>query len=249
MSVILETRGVTKHFGAVVAAEGIDVRITQGSIVGMIGSNGAGKTTFLNMVTGYVKPSRGVVHFRGRDITGLAPREIAALGITRSFQMPQLFTSLTVLENVLIAFAVAEGRARDFWRPLGASGRVAEVRDLLRRFDLEGRADQTVDTLPEGGRKLLDIILAMVRKPGLLLLDEPTSGVSVAEKFQIFEVLVGVLRADAVTTVFVEHDMEVVSQYAEEVLAFADGRVIARGTAKDVLSDPDVRRLVVGAED
>jgi branched-chain amino acid transport system ATP-binding protein len=249
MSVILETRGLTRRFGAVVAADAIDVTVDEGRVVGMIGPNGAGKTTFLNIVTGYVRPDRGTVHFRGRDVTGMPPRALAALGLTRSFQIPQLFPTLTVLENVMLAQRIAAGGAREFWRPLHTAGAVEAARDVLARFRLGDAAGQVVATLPEGGRKLLDIALALVRRPGLLLLDEPTSGVSVEEKFDLFDVLIGVLRADRVTTIFVEHDMEVVSRYADEVLAFADGRVLARGTPAAVLADPQVRRLVVGAED
>lgn len=249
MSVILESRGLTKHFGSVVAADGIDVEITEASMVGMIGANGAGKTTFLNIITGYVKPSRGSIRFRGSDITGLPPRKIASLGITRSFQIPQLFTSLTLLENVLIALSVASGQAQNLWRPLKDHARTDEALRLLHRFGLEALAHHAVDTLPEGGRKLLDIALTLVRKPDLLLLDEPTSSVSAKDKFEVFDVLAGVLRADAVTTIFVEHDMEIVSRYAEHVLALYDGKVIARGAPKDVLTDPEVRRLVVGLEE
>ncbi len=249
MTAILETAGLTKRFGAVTAAEGLDVRIASGAVVGMIGPNGAGKTTFLNIVTGYLEPDRGSVRFRGREITGLGPRAIAALGIARSFQIPQLFGSLTALENMLVARRLASGAVRDFWRPLHDRALAEEALAALRRLGLDRLAHQTVGTLPEGARKLLDIALALVRRPGLLLLDEPTSGVSVKEKFALFDVLVGVLRADGVTAIFVEHDMEVVARYADEVLAFADGRVLARGAPADVLRDPAVRRLVVGTED
>lgn len=192
---------------------------------------------------------QGTVEFRGRDITGLPPREIASLGLTRSFQIAQLFGTLTVIENVLIALRVATGRAQSWWRPLHDRAAVAEAGELLHRFTLDHLAGQRVDTLPQGARKLLDITLAMVRKPGLLLLDEPTSGVSVEEKFDVFDVLVRVLRAEGTTTLFIEHDMEMVARYADRVLALADGKVIARGAPKDVLGDAEVRRLVIGVED
>lgn len=249
MSVILETQGLTRRFGAVVAAEGIDVRITQGTLVGMIGANGAGKTTFLNIVTGYVKPSQGIVRFRDRDITGLPPRVIVALGLCRSFQIAQLFDSLTVVENVLLAQRLAAGRAQSWWRPLKDAAGGDEAAETLRRFNLERLAGQPVAALPQGARKLLDIALATVRKPQMLLLDEPTSGVSAEEKFGLFDILVRALRESGTTTIFVEHDMDLVSRYADQVLALADGKVIARGGPKEVLGDPEVRRLVIGVED
>jgi branched-chain amino acid transport system ATP-binding protein len=255
MSVILEARGVSKQFGAIVAASDITVSIEEQSIVGLIGSNGAGKTTFVNMVTGYLKPSAGSIHFADRDITRLAPREITRLGVARSFQIPQLYDSLSVAENLEVALGIVRRNARR--APLGRIPALvpgyglhaaAVVAQLLERFRLEPCRGQAVRTLPQGLRKQLDIALALTGKPKVLLLDEPTSGVAAEEKFGIMDMIMAAVRAERVTALFVEHDMEIVSRYAERVLAFYDGRIIADASAVTVLADPDVQRYVTGSK-
>jgi len=228
MSAILEARGLNKSFGAVVAAADINVSIARDSVSGLIGSNGAGKTTFINMVTGYLKPGAGTIHFDGRDITELAPRRITQLGIARSFQIPQLFNSMTVRDNLLAAVGIVAAAAMRW-----AHGAITRERadgvtdDILQRFGLDAYRDKPAGVLPEGVRKLLDIAMALVVKPKILLLDEPTSGVSADEKFGIMDVVMRAVKADGVTVLFVEHDMDIVSRYAGRVLAFYDGRIIA----------------------
>ena len=253
MSVILEARGVSKHFGAVVAADNISIGIEEQSIVGLIGTNGAGKTTFVNMVTGYLKPTAGSIHFAGRDITRLAPREITRLGVARSFQIPQLYDSLSVAGNLEVALGIVQRNARR--APLarlpalipGYGLSAADVAEqLLERFRLQPYRTQAGRTLPQGVRKQLDIALALTGKPKVLLLDEPTSGVAAEEKFGIMDMIMAAVRAEGVTALFVEHDMEIVSRYAERVLAFYDGRIIADADAQAVLADPDVQRYVIG---
>ncbi|WP_333844270.1 ABC transporter ATP-binding protein [Pelomicrobium sp.] len=248
MEPILETRSLSKRFGAVVAADEVSVRVAEGEVVGVIGANGAGKTTFINMVTGYLKPSAGTVRFRGRDITGLAPREVTRAGVCRSFQIPQIFRELSVLENVLIALAML-GEGRLAWlRPLRSREREERANALLRRYALDAYAPARAATLPQGVRKLLDIAMATVARPALLLLDEPTSGVSVEEKFPLMDTVMSAVRETGAASLFVEHDMEIVARYASRVIAFYEGRVIADGPPREVLGDPEVRRHVVGTE-
>lgn len=248
MEPILETRSLSKRFGAVVAADEVSVRVAEGEVVGVIGANGAGKTTFINMVTGYLKPSAGTVRFRGRDITGLAPREVTRAGVCRSFQIPQIFRELSVLENVLVALAML-GEGRLAWmRPLRSREREERANALLRRYALDAYAPVRAATLPQGVRKLLDIAMATVARPALLLLDEPTSGVSVEEKFPLMDTVMSAVRETGAASLFVEHDMEIVERYASRVIAFYEGRVIADGLPREVLGDPEVRRHVVGTE-
>jgi branched-chain amino acid transport system ATP-binding protein len=248
VSAILETVGLTKRFGAVTAAAGISVAFEEGTIVGLIGGNGAGKTTFINLVTGYLAPTAGAVRFAGKDITGLTPRRITRLGVCRSFQIPQVFDSLTTYENLLVGLGIVALGKRAFAGGSALEGREPEdvAQEMLRRFRLEEYRAEPVAVLPEGVRKLLDIAMALAVKPRLLLLDEPTSGVSADEKFGLMDLVLGAIRADRVTVLFVEHDMEVVERYTERVLAFYDGRVIADGAPQAVLDDVDVRRHVVG---
>ena len=245
MATVLEARNLNKSFGAVTAAAEINVRIEQDSVVGLIGSNGAGKTTFVNIVTGYLAPTSGQVLYRGREITGLKPRQITALGICRSFQIPQLFNALSVRENLAVGVGIA---ARSGRSDAGRRSQAQEVEQLIERFNLRGYATQVAGQLPEGVRKLLDIALAVAGRPKLLLLDEPTSGVSAEEKFRLMDMVMGALAAEGVTVLFVEHDMDIVSRYTHRVLAFYEGRIIADGDPGAVLEDGEVRRYVIGMQ-
>lgn len=251
---ILEATGLNKSFGAVTAARDINISVERDSFVGLIGTNGAGKTTFINMVTGYLKPDTGRIVYDGRDITPLQPRDITQLGICRSFQIPQLYNSLTVFENMMVGLAVVvhrAGRGGFFSRgepvvpgrekPLHA---VAE--EILASFELTPYRGRSAQVLPGGVRKLLDIAMTLVAAPKILLLDEPTSGVSAEEKFGIMEMVMKAVRDAGATVLFVEHDMEVVSRFSQRVIAFADGRVICDAPPEVALVDPDVLRYVVG---
>jgi branched-chain amino acid transport system ATP-binding protein len=246
MAIVLEAKGLNKTFGAVTAASDINVAVEKDSVVGLIGSNGAGKTTFINMVTGYLKPTSGSIFFAGRDITALSPRLITRLGICRSFQIPQLFSSLTVYENVMTGVGVVfSGGGWSDASPLEGTPEQA-VETMLKRFGLTAYRDKKANVLPEGVRKLLDIAMAMSVKPKILLLDEPTSGVSADEKFELMDMVMEAVRAQGVTVLFVEHDMEIVSRYTQRVLAFYEGRIIADGEPANVLEDPEVRKYVTG---
>jgi branched-chain amino acid transport system ATP-binding protein len=256
MAVILDARRLSKSFGAVVAASAISAGIEQDSVVGLIGTNGAGKTTFINMITGYLKPDRGSIHYQGRDITALSPREVTRLGICRSFQVPQLYSSLSVLDNMLVGIGVVLRNAglggffaRGRPRVPGYDAPAEEVAErILEEFALSDYRDRNAQVLPGGVRKLLDIALTMISRPRILLLDEPTSGVSAEEKFGVMERVMRAARAQGATVLFVEHDMEVVSRFAQRVLAFYDGRIIADAPPEVALNDREVRRFVVGGE-
>jgi branched-chain amino acid transport system ATP-binding protein len=248
MAAILETEGLTKTFGAVTAASNIGVSVQEDTIVGLIGGNGAGKTTFINLVTGYLQPTSGVVRYQGRDITGATPRRLTRQGICRSFQIPQVFESLTTYENLLVGLGIVSLRRKAFvgGSALGDRTPEAVAQEMLERFRLEPYRGAPASALPEGVRKLLDIAMALAVKPRLLLLDEPTSGVSADEKFALMDLVLGAIRAERVTVLFVEHDMEIVRRYTQRVLAFYDGRIIADGPPEAVLDDPAVRKYVVG---
>jgi branched-chain amino acid transport system ATP-binding protein len=241
---VLSVRGLEKRFGAVVAADALNLDIAAGQKVSLIGANGAGKTTFVNMVTGYLKPDSGSIALDGMDIGRRSPRNVARLGISRSFQIPQLFIELTAAENLTVAVAGARAQALSLHAPAEAHG--GKVLELLERFGLGGVADRPISELAGGVRKLIDIAMALVRRPKLLLLDEPTSGVSAEEKFATMDRVIHAVAPDAATIVFVEHDMEIVSRYADRVVAFYQGRILADGDPHNVLKDAEVRRLVTG---
>jgi branched-chain amino acid transport system ATP-binding protein len=245
---ILETIELTKSFGMVKATHAVNVQVREGELVGIVGANGSGKTTFLNLITGYLRPDRGRILIMGQESVGLPPRLVTKLGVARSFQVPQLYTGLSVLENVLLSFAAQAGKGIEGWKPLYRRLWVDEGLGVLERFGLKPYAQRSVAELPEGGRKLLDVALSFALNPTLLLMDEPTSGVSIEDKFEVMDTLAEVLRQSQITTIFVEHDMEVVERYSQRVLVFDNGEVIADGEPKSVLTNPEVRKAVLGRE-
>ena len=246
MNPVLSVRGLEKRFGAVVAADALSIDIAAGQRVSLIGANGAGKTTFVNMVTGYLKPDRGSIALDGVHIGRRSPRSVARLGISRSFQVPQLFIELTAAENLAVAVSGMRATTLSLHSPAEAPGRRDKAIELLQRFGLANLADRPISELAGGVRKLIDIAMALVRRPKLLLLDEPTSGVSAEEKFATMDRVIHAVAPDAATIVFVEHDMEIVGRYADRVIAFYSGRILADGSPQDVLRDPEVRRYVTG---
>ncbi|MEH6627816.1 MAG: ABC transporter ATP-binding protein [Motiliproteus sp.] len=246
MTALLETRALARTFGAVTAAADINVTINAGEIVGVIGSNGAGKTTFINMVTGYLPPSSGEILFRGKSILGKAPRQVMRAGICRSFQVAQLFPDLTVLDNVLIAYGMLKKGPLSLIRPLSTVHSIKQAKVLLEEYDIAEYLREKVVTLPQGVRKLLDIALAMIGKPQVLLLDEPTSGVAIDDKFELMDTVMRAVRSSGAAVLFVEHDMDVIARYSTRLIAFYDGRVLADGPTAKVLKDDKVQELVTG---
>ncbi|MFN3823935.1 MAG: ABC transporter ATP-binding protein [Pseudorhodobacter sp.] len=242
---LLSARGIAIRFGGVIAADGIDLDIFERENLAIIGPNGAGKTTFLNITTGYLKPQAGSVKLNGQEILGIPPRRIVRMGVARAFQIPQLFTEHTVLENMLLSASVRE----QIWNPLFAMSGIRQRGEMLELLDLVGCADiagKSAAELPEGQRKLVDIAIALAQRPKLLLMDEPTSGVATADKFGIMEILIKALREAQVASVFVEHDMEMVSRYSSRVAVWSQGKIQMTGTPEVVMNDPEVIRTVIG---
>ena len=251
--IVLSARGLQRSFGAVVAAADVNIDVAAGERLCLIGSNGAGKTTFVNMITGYLKPSSGHIFLDGEDITQRSPREITRRGVARSFQIPQLCLPMTVLDNVLTAQHCGSGldnHGLQFFKNAHDAHSVASAMDLLERFGLAQHAARPVLELPGGVRKLLDIAMALTGQPRVLLLDEPTSGVSADEKFTTMDTVMKAIERSSgqtpVTVIFVEHDMDIVRRYASRVAAFYSGRVLADGLAQDVLNNAEVQHYVTG---
>lgn len=243
--VLLETKDLKLAFGSVVVADGINFQLREGERLAVIGQNGAGKTTFINICTGLVRPDSGTVRFGGQDITGLSPRRIARRGMVRSFQLPQLFHEHTVRDCLRLA-AAGRNKRLAVWRPLADAVSAAEVDRVLDMVNLRERADDLSESLPEGQRKLLDVAMALVLKPHLLILDEPTSGVSTDEKHGLMATIMGALDEQKVTAIFVEHDVDIVARYSTRVAAWISGAVAADGPPGRVLNDPDIRKNVLG---
>ena len=245
MTALVRTEGLTLRFGGVVAADGIDFELHAGERLAVIGQNGAGKTTFVNICTGFLKPDAGRVFFDGQDVTKLPPRRIVHLGLARSFQLPQLFLEHSVRQCLEIATA-ARGRRLALLRPLSAAVDAREIDEALELVDLRARQHEPASQLPEGHRKLLDVAMALMLRPKLLIMDEPTSGVASEDKHALMALLMRALEERKVTSWFVEHDIDIVTQYATRVAAWIAGRIAADGPPAQVLADEQVRREVLG---
>ncbi len=244
---ILQTKNLQKSFSGIIAAENINISVKEGEIIGIIGANGAGKTVFVNMITGYLKPTSGKIHFLGNDITGIKPREATHIGVCRSFQVSQVFMTMTVKQNLMIAMSLSKKKGGQLLLPLEDEKLSKECDKILDLYKIKKQSDLIVSTLSQGMRKLLDIAMAVVGNPKVLLLDEPTSGVSVEEKFGIMDIVISALKKSGTTVLFVEHDMEIVERYVDRVIAFYQGQVICDDTPKKALKNKKVIQYVLGS--
>ena len=248
MSVLLETRNLSKSFGEFRALDGVDLAISPGEVVCIIGPNGAGKTTLVNLLTGLVPPTSGDVLFKGKSIAGLGPVRLADAGLTRSFQLIAIFPDLTVQETIAAALV---SRQRKRWRlfsRLAADEEIAaRARELAHIFNLEHRLNTISATLSQGEKKLLDVASAFALDPRVILLDEPTSGVSTADKRTIMDILIAAGRRAGVNAiVLVEHDMDLVASYSSRIVALAAGRVLADLPPDRFFADAALIEAVVG---
>ena len=244
---ILKTTNLQKTFSGIVAAEDINISVKESEIIGIIGANGAGKTVFVNMITGYLKPSSGTIEFSGKDITGIKPREATHIGVCRSFQVSQVFMTMTVKQNLMIAMSLSKKSGSQLLLPLDDEELAKECDKILDLYKIKKQSDLIVSTLSQGMRKLLDIAMAVVGNPKVLLLDEPTSGVSVEEKFGIMDIVISALKKTGTTVLFVEHDMEIVERYVDRVIAFYQGQIICDDTPKKALKNKKVIQYVLGS--
>jgi branched-chain amino acid transport system ATP-binding protein len=243
--VVLRTHALVKRFGGIVATDHVSLAITRGARHALIGPNGAGKTTLINQLTGMLPPTSGRVELDGRDITGLAPHRRVGLGLVRTFQINQLFSSLTPLQSLALAVAARRDAARRFWRPLGADTAIAvECEALLAQFRLEEHADRATRELPYGKRRLLEIALAVAQRPSVLLLDEPAAGVPAGERADILATVAAL--PDSVSVVLIEHDMDLVFSFATRITVLVNGAVLAEGTPAEIGADPQVKAVYLG---
>ena len=253
MAELLKAEKVSEVFGGLKAVSDFDFHINQGELVGLIGPNGAGKTTAFNLFTGVYQPTTGTITFDGKSIVGLKPYEITQRGIARTFQNIRLFSELTVLENVKIAFHfhVKYGLLESVLRV----GRYfheeeqieAESMKLLKIFHLEDKADEVAKNLPYGAQRRLEIARALAAKPKLLLLDEPTAGMNPQETKELMEMIRWIRKEFGLTVLLIEHDMSLVMGICERIYVLEYGMVIASGTPDVIKNDPEVIRAYLGA--
>ena len=244
---LLECRGLVRRFGALVAVDGIDLAVEPGEIRAVIGPNGAGKSTVFNLITSVLRPSAGQVIFAGEDITGMPVHQVAQKGIARTFQLCHIFPALTVRENVRIAAQARDGRR---WQFLGG-GRVlnrsaSAAAEAIARMRLTRMADATAAMLSHGDQRLLEIAMAIAQKPRLLMLDEPTQGLSIEETGRAVQILKDMLTEGDLSVLLVEHDMEVVFKLADNITVLHRGRVIADGSPAAVRASAEVRSAYLG---
>lgn len=243
MTTILETRGLRRNFGGLTAVDGVEFALREGELRGIIGPNGAGKSTFFNLLTGVLRPTAGRILFRGEDVTGLPSHALALRGLARTLQTSALFLNLSVFENVWLS--VQAGRViRLLVRPSlkrTIAARVEETLDLLRLAD---KRDMPAGDLSHGDQRLLEIAIALGADPAVLLMDEPTAGLSAKETHDFIDLIRGL--AAARTLVIIEHDMNVVMSLASTITVLHEGRVLAEGEPKDIQANPLVRGVYLG---
>jgi branched-chain amino acid transport system ATP-binding protein len=245
MTVMLKIAGLTKSFAGFVATRDIDFELNTGETHAVIGPNGAGKTTFFNLITGHLRPDRGAVSFEGTELIGRAPEKIVRLGIARSFQRINIYPRLSVFENVQVALIAHEGQHWNIFSP-GRSLHREETADLLKLVGLEREADEIAGELSYGKQKQLELAIALASKPRLLLLDEPTAGMSPQETGEAIALVRDIVKARGLTLLFTEHDMSVVFGIAERISVLHHGEIIATGLPDAVRNDPEVKRVYLG---
>jgi branched-chain amino acid transport system ATP-binding protein len=248
VSTLLDASRVSKSYGPFHALTDVSLRVAAGEFVSIVGPNGAGKTTLVNVITGLLKPTAGEVRFDGADIAGVGPRELARRGMARAFQLVNIFPALTVRETLAVAVASRLSRAANPLRSLRADQDIAaDVERVADVLGLRPKLDAVAGTLSQGEKKLLDVASAFALGPKLILLDEPTSGVSTGDKHAIMQVLVAAAKAAGVEAIIqVEHDMDLVAQYSDRIVALQEGRVLADLPPARFFADQSLIATVVG---
>jgi branched-chain amino acid transport system ATP-binding protein len=247
---LLEIDGVTRRYGALVAVDQVGMRVEEGEVRAIIGPNGAGKTTLFNLITGVVKPTEGSIRFAGEPIAGLPAHVVCRRGISRTFQLTALFPGMSARENARLA---AQARHERRWQPFGGADIFAKAQAAadaaLEQLGLTTISDRPAGLLSHGDQRLLEVAMALAQQPRVLLLDEPTQGLSVEETAQAVETLAGFLGISRMTVLLVEHDMEVVFRLAQRITVLHRGAVIADGAPDAVKADAAVQEAYLGGFD
>jgi branched-chain amino acid transport system ATP-binding protein len=245
---LLQTIELRKQFGETKACDGVNFVVNKGEFLSLIGSNGAGKTSLVNLISAQLTPDSGQILFEGNDITFAPVHERIKAGIARSFQIVNLFDGLSVFDNIALSIFSREGKAVKIAALADHDAAVrAETMDVLGRFGLKDKSSVLAGGLAQGERKLLDVAVAYALRPKLLFLDEPTSGVSTRDKTQIMDTVSSVVRAGTVTAVVIEHDMDVVFRYSDRIVMMHEGRFLADGTPEEIKANNEVASILLGA--
>jgi branched-chain amino acid transport system ATP-binding protein len=243
----LEVENVSKHFGSLVAVDGVSMTVEPGELRAVIGPNGAGKTTFFNMISGFLTQSSGRIIFDGTDISGLLPARRVWRGIARTFQVTEVFPELSVRENLRIPVEVAAGFRLRPWLSRDADEKVhARVSDLLEMGGLTDKADRQVGELAHGDQRATEITMALALNPRLLLLDEPTAGMGDQETYDITQLIRRLHKTNKLTIVLIEHDMRVVFHLADRIMVLDQGKFLAEGTPQEIAANKAVQTAYLG---
>lgn len=247
---ILSIKGLSKHFGGVQAVTDISLEVQAGETLAIIGPNGAGKTTFYNLLSGRLNPSSGSVRFKGKEISGLAPHVVSRMGISRSFQINNIFPEMSVRENVEVAITVQQGESRR-WLNRAADNQPVHQKAtaLLQELGLMHLAGQIAGTISYGDKRLVEIAMVLAIRPELVLLDEPTAGMTPDETGRVVELVRGLAHTGQYTFLITEHDMRVVFDLADRILVMHRGSRLILDSPEVVRANPEVRRAYLGEED
>jgi branched-chain amino acid transport system ATP-binding protein len=244
---LLKVESVSKRFGSLTAIENVSLTVEPGELRAIIGPNGAGKTTFFNLISGLFAPSAGAVIFDGQDVTRLTPEARVRLGMSRTFQITEIFPELSVEDNLRVAVERAEGLSLSPWLGGAARRRVgARLDELLETGHLTTKRAVRVGALSHGDQRAAEIMMALALKPRLLLLDEPTAGMGDQETYDVARLVRRLHRDAGLTIMLIEHDMRVVFNLADRIMVLAEGRVLAQGTPREIAADETVQRAYLG---
>lgn len=245
MTAVLETRGLSRSFGAIKAVDNVSFSLAKGELLAMIGPNGAGKSTCFNMLMGQLSPSAGEVFLNGQNIVGLKPRQIWRRGVGRTFQITSTYSSMTVIENVQMALVSHHGKTFSIW-PFATDLYRDEALGFLTLVDMQAQADRHCAVLAYGDLKRLELAIALCHTPTLLLMDEPTAGMAPKERIALMQLTADIVQDRGVSVLFTEHDMDVVFAHAHRVMVLNRGQLIADGSVEAIRNDRKVQEIYLG---
>ncbi len=246
---LLKVENVSKHFGKLVAVNGVTLEVEPGELRAVIGPNGAGKTTFFNLISGFFPPTSGRIVLNGQDITGLPEHKRVKMGMARTFQVTEIFPELTVRENLRVAVEVADGRRVSPWLSKANRARIeARIVELMEMGGIAPMADRLVGELSHGDQRATEIMMSLALNPKLLLLDEPTAGMGDQETYHVTKLIRRLHREEKLTIILIEHDMRVIFHLADRIMVLAEGAPLAEGTPDEIAKDERVQAAYLGKE-
>ncbi|HEX4332763.1 MAG TPA: ABC transporter ATP-binding protein [Usitatibacter sp.] len=246
---LLQVDNVSKHFGKLVAVNGVTLSVEPGELRAVIGPNGAGKTTFFNLISGFFPPTSGRIVFQGQDITKIPEHKRVQRGMARTFQVTEIFPELTVRENIRVAVEVADGRRLAPWISKANRARIeARIAELMEMGDIAAMGDRLVGELSHGDQRATEIMMSLALNPKLLLLDEPTAGMGDQETYHVTKLIRRLHKEQKLTVILIEHDMRVIFHLADRIMVLAEGAPLAEGTPDEIASNERVQAAYLGKE-